>query len=515
MANVGTVRPFQLYEGKWHSGLTFDTHIKEMFKAKPYYASMMIERMFESSWGDDIISHVNNFPTFVAEQKEYRWVGIGMGDKNIALVASWEDKEGTVVAGTSTPYIGANGTLFYLDFNEKFFGNKQIIVGNKPDLYRVWIMDEPKMTSNGIYRYQCQLIGSDGIYIPKDEVKAGTRWSGDGGLVSDYMSRDGFGVNQTSPFEFENRMSQFRMEQEVPGSSLREGKYGDVYMFKFKDPDTGDEKKVWFEAFWYKFLFEARKNRAFKFLYDKSNKLQDGSTINRELSGFSADSGSGLEELMSAGNRHVFNPNGLTVDYLVKTILDASVTKVPEDKRDITITAGEYGLVMLNKMLQKELGASAYMANLAYMGDTSGRAYDWNKKENSVFVNFGQVRGFAHVNGIRVKFMHSPHKDNPVRNKLMYGEGGRAASYEFDIMDFGTTSGKPNIQKVELKGQPDIFAHLPGIRSAFGSDNGSANAPKMVASKVDADTLMFMSWIGAIIWNPTKIIQFKPSILYT
>lgn len=517
MQNLGLVRPFQLYEGKWHNGLTFDTHLKEMFNAQPTYASMLVERMFERSWGDDIITHVSKFPAHVSPTKEFRWLGIGMGDKNLDLVSAWEDRDGTVPVGTSTPFVGANGTIFYMDFNEKFFGNKQIIVGNKPDLYRIWILDEPRLTSNGVWRYEVQLLGSDNIYIPKDELAGGgrTRWSGDGGLVSDYMSRDGFGVSQTSPFEFENRMSQFRMEQEIPGATTREGKYGNVYMFKFIDPESGKEHKVWFDAFWYKFLSEARKNRALKFLFDKSNKLSDGSTLNKEKSGFAADSGSGLEELMSAGNRHPFNYNGLNVDYLVKTILDASVTKVPQDKRDLTIQAGEYGLVMLNKMLQKELGASAYMSNIPnYMGDQTGRAYKWDN-DNGVHVNFGQVRGFAHVNGIKVKFIHAPHKDSPIRNKLTYGDGGRVSSYEFDILDFGTTEGRPNIQRVELEGQPDILAHLPGMRSAFSKDNGSENMPKTVVTKTDADTIMYMSWIGAIIWNPTKIIQFKPSVLYS
>ena len=507
----GQVRPFQLYEGKWHSGLTWENNLANMYWKLPYYASDMVEKMFESTFGDDIISHVNQYPVFKTKERTYRWLGIGMTDKNIPLINAWEDSAGTIPAGTSTPYIGSNGTIFYLDFQEKWFGSKQIIVGMKPDLYRIWVLEEATMIDAGRWRYKVQLIGSDGVYIPKEELKPYTRWSKDGGLAANDLSRDGYQPSFTSPFEFENRLSQFRTKLQVPGSMYREGKFGDVYMFKFVDSD-GNQHKVWFDAYWYTFLKMNRLDRANKFLYDKTNKLSDGTTLNRDpQTGINADSGSGLYELMSAGNIHPYYPGGLSVDYINKVILDASVTKVPEDKRAITILAGEYGLVDLHKMLRKELITTNLLP--AYMGDTTGRAYEWDKKGNKVSVNFGQVIGYADVNGIRVNFMHAPHKDNPIRNKLLYPNGGRASSYEYDILDFGTTNGRPNIQRVELEGQPDIYALQIGIRSAFGS-SGTEKMPAVVSTETDMDVIHYMSWIGSIIWNPTKIIRLIPAMLY-
>ena len=506
----GQVRPFQLYEGQWHTGLTMETHLANMYKKMPYYASDMVEKMFESTFGDDIISHVNQYPVFKAKDRVYRWLGVGMTEKNIPLIQAWEDKSGSIPVGTSTPYIGANSTDFFLDFGEKLFGSKQHIVGMKPDLYRLWILEEPTMIEAGRWRYRCQLTGSDGVYIPKEELKAGTRWSGDGGLVANDFSRDGYQPTFTSPFEFENRMSQFRTMIKVPGSVYREGKYGDnVYMFKFLDSD-GNQHKIWFDAYWYTFLKMNRVDRAKKFLYDKSNKLADGTTANVDSqTGMPADEGSGLYELMSAGNIHPYYPGGLSVDYITKVILDASVTKVPEDKRAITIMAGEYGLVDLHKMLRRDL-ISTYTTP-AYMGDTTGRAYQWSG--NKVHVNLGQITGYADVNGVKVTFMHAPHKDNPIRNKLLYQNGGRASSYEYDILDFGTTIGRPNIKRVEFEGENDIYALQLGIRSAFGS-RGSEKMPAIVSTETDMDVIHYMSWIGSIIWNPTKVIRLIPAVLY-
>ena len=112
----GQVRPFQLYEGQWHTGLTMETHLANMYKKMPYYASDMVEKMFESTFGDDIISHVNQYPVFKAKDRVYRWLGVGMTEKNIPLIQAWEDKSGSIPVGTSTPYIGANSTDFFLDF---------------------------------------------------------------------------------------------------------------------------------------------------------------------------------------------------------------------------------------------------------------------------------------------------------------------------------------------------------------------------------------------------------------
>ena len=506
------VRPFQLYNGQWHSGLTRVPHLETMFRKMPNYTSDLVEKMWESNIENDIISYVNQFSVHKTKDPTYRWLGIGMTDKNVPLKAAWEDAAGTIPVGTSSAFIGANGNMFYMDFNEKWFGSQEHIAGMKPDLYRLWIVDEPNLIGGSVWRYRVQLTGSEGSYIPSSELAIGTRWSKDGGLVSDDFSRDGYGISFTSPFEFENRMSQFRMQIKLPGSTYREGKYNsDIYMFQFYD-DDGNPHKVWFESYWLNFLKQTRLGKCRKFLYDKNNKRSDGSTGNVDpRTNEIATEGSGLMELMNAGNIHPYNPGGLTVDYITKAILDMSVTKIPQDKREITIMAGEYGLVELHKMLRKELiGVSTLPA---YMGDTTGRAYVWNG--NDVNVNLGQIVGFASLNGVKVKFMHAPFKDDPIRNKLMYnsGIGGRVGSHEFDILDFGTTNGRPNIQRVELEGQPDIYAVIAGLRSNF-TGTGSEKSPVAVNTATDMDELHFMGWQGSIIWNPTKVIRLIPSILY-
>ena len=508
--NYGKVRPFQLYEQKFHDQrFPMKYNLANMYRENPYYASQLVEKMFSTTYGTDIISEVNKYSTFVSEQPVYRWLGIGMTDKNIPLAGAWEDAAGTIPVGTNNQYVGANASHFYMDFNEKWFGVGQHIAGENPNKYRLWIVEQPVMISSSLFRYKLQLVGSDGVYIPKEELKLGTRWSADGGLMANMFSKEGYGTTFTAPFEFENRMSQFRTMISVPTSLYREGQFGNVYTFKFLD-NEGKEHKVWFDSYWKSFLLQNRLDRARKFLFDKNNKLADGSTFNFDpTTGQAADEGSGLYELLDAGNVHPYYPGSLSSDFLTQIILDAAVGRVPEDQRDVTMMGGEYGLVELNKMMRKEL-IPTYLP--AFMGDQSGRAFKWTGT-NQVEANLGQVVGFASVNGIRVKFMKAAHKDDPIRNKKLYVGGGRVSSHEFDILDFGTTSGRPNIQKVELAGKPDIYAVQPGIGSKF-LGNGTEFAPVVTGTPMDVDIFHYVSRVGSVVWNPTKNVRLVPAVLY-
>ena len=46
------------------------------------------------------------------------------------------------------------------------------------------------------------------------------------------FSKEGYGTTFTAPFEFENRMSQFRTMISLPTSLYREGQFGNVFTFK-------------------------------------------------------------------------------------------------------------------------------------------------------------------------------------------------------------------------------------------------------------------------------------------
>jgi hypothetical protein len=147
------------------------------------------------------------------------------------------------------------------------------------------------------------------------------------------------------------------------------------------------------------------------------------------------------------------------------------------------------------------------------MGDTTGRAYQW--KENEINVKAGQVMGVATINGINFTFVVDPSKDDPRRNKLYHPLGGLASSYEYDIMGFGMGDEKSNMQIVRREGEDVIWGSLEGMRG-FQKGGSSFTNPKIISSAVDASTIhAFDPGIGAIVWDPSKIIRYYPETTYS
>ena len=69
----------------------------------------------------------------------------------------------------------------------------------------------------------------------------------------------------------------------------------------------------------------------------------------------------------------------------------------------------------------------------------------------------GQFIEYMGPQGIQVNLSIDSLYDDRERNKVYHPDGGVAESYRYDILDVGTTDGEPNIRKVYVKGQEDIW----------------------------------------------------------
>jgi hypothetical protein len=116
---------------------------------------------------------------------------------------------------------------------------------------------------------------------------------------------------------------------------------------------------------------------------------------------------------------------------------------------------------------------------------------------------------FADINGIRFEFVHIPWYDDQVRNKAMHPDGGTVESYRLTIMDFGTSSGQPNIQLVRVNGQDEVFGYEPGLRDPY-TPGGKA---KLMANPVDGYTIHRADWCGLKIHNPMRLGEWIPNML--
>ncbi|MCK9429253.1 MAG: hypothetical protein M0R17_04565 [Candidatus Omnitrophica bacterium] len=505
---MAKVRQNQLFEGKsWHD-FTDKNHLIAAYDYDITQVFNRLEQVLDVNLGENFVSMIMEHGIhYIDKGKEfYEWYLENTHAQNYELLGSYEDEAMSRAIGTTAGHRpGANRSEFYLLFQDKPFGVTEIIVGMKPDLYRLWIVDDPKNVGGDRWLYRVQLNShSETEYIPADEILPGTFWSSDGGLVPETHSYTGSGISFRSHGMLRNTMSQFRLKHKISGNMFDIKPMG--FFVKGKNNKA---EMLWISNVEYEFLKQARWATASIVMNGHSNVWADGSVGNIDKNGFNAKSGSGFKEQWLVSNKHVWNtaPN---MDFLNEIALDAVVGKIKFDERKMIVKAGEYGLTALSNMVMEKYGANAWTSSRPWMGDNTGRAYTWNN--NEVNVKAGQVMGVATINGIQFAFVIDPGKDDLKRNKIMHPLGGPASSYEYDIMGFGSKDEKANMQIVRRSGETPIWGAEEGIRG-FYNEAGSFFSPKRLSTAVDASTLhYFEPGIGAIVWDPTKIIRYYPEL---
>lgn len=498
-----------LFKGKSWNGFTDKNHLIAAYDLDPVQINNKLEQIMEVNLGENFVSMIMKHGIeYIPKEKDiYRWSLENNFVDNYQLLGAYEDSAMSRLVGTTPGYrAGANRTEFYMLFANKPFSATEMIVGMKPDLYRLWITDEPRNVGGERYLYKLQLNASDEIsHVPVAELYANSLWSADGGLVPDQMSYKGLDINFKSHGQIENRLSQFRMEHKIPGNLMDVAPMG----FFIKGAN-GKQRQLWIHQVEYEFLQKARYITASIIMNGKSNVWADGSIGNIDKNGFSATTGSGFKEQWASSNLYTWT-NKPDLDFLREIALDAVVGKILPGNRKMIIKAGEYGLTALSTMVTEKFGANAWTSG--YMNDGTGRAFSWSG--NEVMVKTGQVMGVALINGIEFSFVIDPSKDDKRRNKLYHPLGGLASSYEYEIMGFGATDENANMKIVRREGELPYWGVEEGIRG-FKPAGRSFNQPKQLSSAVDASTIHFADFgIGAKVLDPTKIIRYYPEITYS
>jgi hypothetical protein len=77
------------------------------------------------------------------------------------------------------------------------------------------------------------------------------------------------------------------------------------------------------------------------------------------------------------------------------------------------------------------------------------------------------------------------------------------------MLDFGSQDGAPNIQKLALKGEDEVYKCIPGLRDPY-STGGKGNSPGLIANSIDGYQLERMKIGGIYIKNPLRTGEFIP-----
>lgn len=487
--------PSMRVESKDWAGLTTTNHLGALFGEQPEMISKFISRLEYLDLGEDLISYMEQYPThYLSDDKEFEWLLQGSEEKNIPLVKA-TNLSGTAVAATDT--FGKNGMRFLLWFGEALFSKTHVIVGEKPDLYKVLIRSSAEQRG-AYFVYECELVTSNqDLYIPYDELVAGTRWSVEYSLSEQTLSRDGSDISFTSPFRMGNRLSFIRKKHVVPGDMINK-RENDPVIFGLHG--KGDKTfTTWLNKLDWEFNRQFRREKARLLMFGQSNRRADGTYGNIGDSGYEIKAGMGLREQISPSN--ILRYTDFDIETFVDYCLSLSVGKLPQDSRRFVIGTGEHGLKVVSRAIETYAGANALEYNRVE-ALTGGSRASYQRP---------QYVKLADINGITLEFMHIPQYDDAVRNKVKHPDGGLAESHRMTIMDFGTANGKPNIQLVRSSVNPEVYAYLPGLRDPFTA--GGLNSPKIMASPVDGYEIHKADWMGVLVNNPMRLGEWIPEIL--
>lgn len=488
------ISQLQITDAKDFSGMVTENNLGAAFAEKPQLVSPLVENIYKLALGDDVISILNEYPTLeINEDTDYEWYLQGAENKKMALQGAYDGSGNALVA---TDYPGKNGNVFYLKFPEKLFFETHVIVGEKPDLYQLYIKSVSQ--SGPSFLYEVELFTDDpDLYVDIDDLAAGTEWSVSHSVAPQTLSDRGSDISFTTPFLMRNRISMLRKQHRVPGNMINKGKNSPL-AFVFNT--SKGTKGTWLNKLDWELMKEIRREKSNLLWYGKSNRRADGTYGNIAYNGYEIKAGMGLRDQIAPANIHYYNTFNL--DNLTNFALGLSVGKLPEDSRRFVIGTGEYGLKMVSQAIEAAAGASA-LEFQRIEGLSGGDKGMYHKPQ---FVKY------ATINGIKFEFMHLPHYDDAVRNKIQHPDGGLAESRRLTIMDFGSAGSEPNIQMVRVKGNNETWMYIPGLRDPF-SPGGTISDPKKAATSIDGYDIHYADWCGVRVKNPLRLGEWIPNLL--
>jgi hypothetical protein len=488
------ISPFQLTDAKNWQGLTTANHFRAIYQEDAQMAGSLINTLLENQYGPSLESILSKFPAETFDHDgDYVWKLQGSFERHIALTAAYEDEALTTLV---TGVAGANRSEFFLEFEEYWFSDGMIIVGEKNELYPILLKGEPEESSGSGFVYRCEMALGSADGMPVAELAGGKLFSVEFTPKEDTMSVDGSDIQFTSPITMRNGFTTVRKQHKVPGNMVSR-----KMMAGWKNPTTKQTEVTWLEHVdWmleYQFMLE--KNRAC--YYGRTNRDANGRSYNIGKSGNAIKIGAGIREQMEVSNTVYWSTFSLAT---IETMLfDLSEGKLTSDERHFIIRTGERGAALFHKaVMDLATGWSPLRDDKAIysVGDTPNAL-------NARGYGFQFVEYIA-PNHIKVTVEVDEHYTNFVRNKAKHPLGGRAESYRMDIFDIGTVDGHPNIQKAYVRGAENILRYEVGIRSPWDSA-----AKNIVSNSEDSYTIHRMSQFGAIVRDPQRTASYIPNVL--
>jgi len=493
---------FQMLEYLSWKGLTKENHLGRLFQAQPQKATNLMIQLLATSRGKTLETFLSKFPVkYFDTDDEYTWEIIGSSRRNIPLVEARKEDGSTIVTAEDT--VGANTQPFYVVFSEDWFGDGEVIVGEKNEIYPLRILAPAKMEgTNAVYKVE--LMGGNTTGMPGSELVLGKRFSWEYAPVEKSFSRKVGAARYTSPIAMRNEWTTLRIGDEVGGDML------DKKMLVGIPALDNSGKKVthtmWMHHVDWKLEETFSEYKSNAIMYGRSNRNANGEYLNIGKSGEVIRMGAGLREQMEYGNTMYYN--NFNIKLIEDALYELSVSKLNYGERRFVLRTGERGAMQFHKAVNTVVsGWSAfnYFGGNASVNTISSTQSALHSNALSAGYQFTEYKA---PNGVIVTIEVDPLYDDPVRNKIMHPEGGVAMSYRYDILYIGSTE-VPNIQLAKVKGKEEYRGYQWGLRNPY---TGSYNNQYM---SFDEDKAVFhrMCTLGVFILDPTRTMSLIPNLL--
>ena len=385
----------QLYRGKRFSDLVDENMISNALLTEPHKVSGLLSLIFGTK--DDGISTTIDLitgglgKTMIIENREFEWAVQVDGDHAVNIRwAKWNGQEITTSNyNTITP--GLNNSTIYLALEERWFGPGAILSFDDFH-FQVRTTGLPYQDGNE-WVYECYVVdGSQASYIPGEFLLPGRQVSRIGSAYEEYSDEADI-INYQTPFKMRNHLQNLRLTYDITGDA-----YSTVLTIALTDPETGKKSYLWSDYQYWKALREWKKREETALLFAKSNRLADGTYINKGTNGRPVPTMSGLFEQISPANIRYYTT--LTAELFEDYLFDLCYNILGTNERRFVALTGEMGIREFDRILKEKVASFHLTDNIFVSG--SGQNLTLG----------GQFTTYNMTNGITLSLHRSPMSDN-------------------------------------------------------------------------------------------------------
>jgi hypothetical protein len=507
------INPFQILEQQSWQGMTTPYNLGALWQKDPVKAYAFVTKVLSANNIPDRAREMEKYPVMLVDtpDSEFYWDLVGTAYKNIQLI---EARQGASVVTTATTAVGIGGARFKLVFDENYFFNGEVIVGELNEFYLIRIIGDP-VPEGMFWVYDVQLMGSAfNSGMPGSQLVAGKRFSSENYNPATLIRSDiKGGVRGSSPFAMKQEMSFVRKDYSVAGIELSR-KLNIAMPVTGTDPKDGQVKQIATTVPYKDWMFEMEFNQGIgnALLFGRSNRDSNGYYHDKDTNGELIKTGAGIREQMQVSNTYVYDTFKLS--WLDDALYNMSAGKIAMGQRKFRLVTGEKGAIQFHRAaMDVASGWQSSNANFNMNANLNTMKQVSSPIHQNAFSMGYQIVEWIGPNNTHVTLEVDPSYDDQTRNKIYKNNNpndGVAESYRYDIFFEGIVDGeKNNIQLVKVKGQEQgLRGYVNGPFGKLWEDArvGNYNA---ATTKDEYSCHKIMSF-GAIVRDPSRTITLLP-----